>query len=377
MKLKELTDIQHNYELLQTAIEATDVGITLVKVQLPDFPIVLVNRAFEDLTGYSRHEIIGKNSKFLVGNDLDQAGIESIMEAFAKQKDCKVLLRLYRKSGEVFWNELNLSPLQDEHGVVTYYVGVQTDVTERERIRHDLNRQRTRLEETLAQLHQQTEDNKKLLSLVAHDLRAPLANIQSLNDLAVESKNPEEANRYVQMSSNLAADTRELVSDLLHWRTIERGDFEIQKCPVNLNDFAQSIETYLVHFGARKDIKVELHREFAAETYFMDVKRMQQVISNLVSNAIKYSERGSQIKVSMSSNDDQFNLEVRDYGKGIPADELNKLFKAFEKTSTMPTEGESSFGLGLSIVHKIIEMHGGKVEVESEEGVGTCFTAIV
>lgn len=377
MKLKELTAVQHDHELLKAAIEATDVGITLVKVQFPDFPIVLVNRAFEELTGYSRDELIGKNSKFLVGDDLDQAGIQAITEAFSEQKSCKVLLRLYRKSGEVYWNELDLSPLPGKNGVATYHIGFQTDVTERERIRYDLNQHRTKLEKTLEQLHQQTEDNKKLLSLVAHDLRAPLANIQSLNDLAVESKDPEEANRLVQMSSNLAADTRELVSDLLHWRTIERGDFKIQKRPVNLNDFAQSIGKYLVHFGARKDIKVELHREFSAETYFMDVKRMQQVISNLVSNAIKYSERGSQIKVSMSSNDDQFNLEVRDYGKGIPADELNKLFKAFEKTSTVPTEGESSFGLGLSIVHKIVEMHGGKVEVESEEGVGTCFTAIV
>lgn len=377
MKLKELAGFQHDYKLLKSAIEATDVGITLVKVQFPDFPVVMVNRAFEELTGYSREEIIGKNSKFLVGDDLDQAGIQSILEAFIEQKSCKVLLRLYRKSGEVYWNELDLSPLRDDHDVVIYYVGVQTDVTERERIRHDLNRQRAKLEETLAKLHRQTEDNKKLLSLVAHDLRAPLANIQSLNDMAIESKIPEEANLWVQMSSNLAADTRELVSDLLHWRTIERGDFKIQKRQVDLNNFAQSIEKYLVHFGARKDIKVELHRQFSSESYFMDVKRMQQVISNLVSNAIKYSDRGSRIEVSMRSTSEEFVLEVRDFGKGIKKDELNKLFRAFEKTSTQPTEGESSFGLGLSIVHKIVEMHGGNVAVESEEGVGTCFTARV
>ena len=369
-----IKDIQEDYKLLKAALDASSCGVTIVDVRHPDVPIVYVNRAFEDLVGYGQNEIIGRNSQFLVGEDLDQAAIDTIIQSMSEERSCKVLMRMYRKSGELVWIELNLSPIRDKQGVVTYSVGVQTDVTERELIRKELDAQRIELENSLEELHRQSEDKKKLLSLVAHDLRAPLANIQSLNDLAVESKNTSEANKFIQMSSNLAADTRELVSDLLNWRSIERGDFELRKGSVNLPAFAESIEKYLVHFAARKDIHIELQKRFEAKYFVMDIKRIQQVISNLVSNAIKYSQRGSRVEVLMSITDNDFVLKVRDFGKGIPEQELGKLFRAFEKTSAMPTEGESSFGLGLSIVHKIVEMHGGSIEVESEVGAGTCFT---
>lgn len=374
MKLEELVAGKHELAFLYSALEATEYGVTIIDLQQPHVPVVFANRAFEQLTGYKKSEMIGRDSQFLIGHDLDQEGVEEVMHAMEEGRSCTVMLKLYRKSGDTFWNELNLSPILNPDGILTHYIGVQNDVTEREMIRQKLIEQRAELEMALKNLQHQTEEKKKLLSLVAHDLRAPLANIQSLNELAVESKDPEEANHYVQMSSNLAADTSELVSDLLHWRSIERGDFEIRKSPVHLNIFADSIEKYLVHYGLRKDIRVELSRDFRSRTYLMDVKRIQQVISNLVSNAIKYSRRGSRIEVLMSSSEEEFVLRVRDFGKGIRDHELNKLFEAFEKTSTVPTEGESSFGLGLSIVQKIVEMHGGKTEVESTFGEGTCFT---
>jgi PAS domain S-box-containing protein len=377
MKLQELTVSQDELEFLYSALEATEYGVSIIDIMQSHVPVVYANKAFELLTGYKKSEILERDSQFLIGDDLDQEGIDEVKRAMEEGRSCTVMIRLYKKTGELFWNELNLSPIRDHDGNITHYIGVQNDVTEREVMRQNLNDQRIELEKAMEKLKYQTEQKKKLLSLVAHDLRAPLANIQSLNDLAVQSKDADEANLYVQMSSNLAADTCELVSDLLHWRSIERGDFEVRKSPIHLSIFADSIEKYLLHFGARKDIHVVLHRNFGARIYPMDVKRMQQVISNLVSNAIKYSKRGSKIEVLMSSSETEFVMQVRDYGRGIQPHELSNIFEAFEKTSTVPTEGESSFGLGLAIVQRIVEKHDGKIEVESTFGEGTCFTVRV
>lgn len=113
-------------------IEASPFGMLLVDAQANDMPIVYVNTAFEELTGYSCNEIIGRNCRFLQGDDRNQPDLDILRDAIKKQKACTVILRNYRKDGSRFWNELRISPIFDSDGQVTYFVGIQNDVTERE-----------------------------------------------------------------------------------------------------------------------------------------------------------------------------------------------------------------------------------------------------
>jgi diguanylate cyclase (GGDEF)-like protein/PAS domain S-box-containing protein len=116
--------------LKDLAIEAATNAIFIVDAQAPDHPIVHVNRAFEEMTGYGAEESIGRNSRFLQGPDHDQPELERLRNALVTGTGASVLLRNYRKDGTLFWNNLQISPVRDANGVVTHFVGVQSDVTE-------------------------------------------------------------------------------------------------------------------------------------------------------------------------------------------------------------------------------------------------------
>lgn len=116
--------------MLKRAVEATDDGVLIVDALAPGLPIVYVNPAFEALTGYSASDALGRNGDFLQGEDRDQPGLATIQQAIAAQQSCVVTLRNYRRDGSLFWNRLSISPVLDDNGKVTHFVGTQTDMTE-------------------------------------------------------------------------------------------------------------------------------------------------------------------------------------------------------------------------------------------------------
>ncbi|MFP4099208.1 PAS domain S-box protein [Coleofasciculus sp.] len=115
--------------ILESAVNASSNGILISDPHQPDNPIIFVNSGFERLIGYSVAEILGRNCRFLQGDDSSQAQLEEVRQAIATQKDCQVTLRNYRKDGSVFWNDLYISPVRDSQGKLTHFLGVQTDIT--------------------------------------------------------------------------------------------------------------------------------------------------------------------------------------------------------------------------------------------------------
>ncbi|MEG4106916.1 PAS domain S-box protein [Microcoleus sp. S13_C5] len=123
--------IEEVFRLYDRALAATSNGIAIADATRPDKPIVYCNGAFERITGYDRSEIIGQNCRFLQGPDTDGAAVDRIRVALKEQHDCKVVLKNYRKDGTAFWNELTISPVRDSSGLVTHFIGVQSDITDR------------------------------------------------------------------------------------------------------------------------------------------------------------------------------------------------------------------------------------------------------
>ncbi len=117
--------------LLQKAIDQTGVGVVLSNPRLQDNPLIYVNKGFEEVTGYSADEVIGRNCRFLQGEQTKQEDVQIIREAIRAQRPCEVEILNYKKNGEPFWNELQLTPLFDKQGVLEYFIGIQKDVTVR------------------------------------------------------------------------------------------------------------------------------------------------------------------------------------------------------------------------------------------------------
>ena len=124
--------------LLQRCLEACYNGVLIVDAQADDQPIIYVNPAFERITGYRKEEALGRNCRFLQGDDLRQPGIAEIRRSLAARHEVHVVLRNYRKDGSAFWNDLYIAPVPDEHGTVTHFIGVQNDISERKRFESEL-----------------------------------------------------------------------------------------------------------------------------------------------------------------------------------------------------------------------------------------------
>lgn len=126
--------------VLTQILDACVNGVTLSDPDLPDAPIVYANKAFEDISGYSQEEILGRNCRFMQGEDREQAGLQTIREAMAKHEPCTVTLRNYRKNNELFFNRLSIRPLVDRDNNVIYYLGVQYDVTHQVKAKEEIDK---------------------------------------------------------------------------------------------------------------------------------------------------------------------------------------------------------------------------------------------
>ncbi|TVP90472.1 MAG: PAS domain-containing protein [Pseudomonadaceae bacterium] len=119
-----------NAKLLQLVVNASNDGIVVAEQEGDDNILIYVNKAFEDLTGYSSEEILYQDCRFLQKDDCDQPGLHAIREAVKAGKPCRQVLRNYRKDGSMFWNELSITPVHNETDQLTYFIGIQKDVTE-------------------------------------------------------------------------------------------------------------------------------------------------------------------------------------------------------------------------------------------------------
>ncbi len=141
LDITERKRVEDAVRLRERAIEAASVGIAIADARQPDFPNIYVNSALCKITGYTEEELLGKTLRLLQGRDTEESARDTIREALLTGHACEVVIRNYRKDGAGFWNELMLSPVHDEHGALTHYIGVITDISERRRAedeRHEL-----------------------------------------------------------------------------------------------------------------------------------------------------------------------------------------------------------------------------------------------
>ena len=127
-------------ELLERIVDASEDGIVVAEQEGDENILIYVNKGFERLTGYSADEILYQDCRFLQNEDRDQEGLTAIRQALAEGRPCRTVLRNYRKDGTLFWNELSITPVHDDDDNLTYYIGVQKDVTERVEAQLELDR---------------------------------------------------------------------------------------------------------------------------------------------------------------------------------------------------------------------------------------------
>jgi signal transduction histidine kinase len=214
--------------------------------------------------------------------------------------------------------------------------------------------------------------------MLLHDLKSPLGVIQGFLQLAQgeawhESLEPDAKYIFETLKRN-ALHMHDLLNELTELSHLNFQANTMEFCEVPLKDFVAEVATAGRDVLSKKsiDLQVECGGELPATALF-DPPKIRRALDNLLSNAAKYSNRGTAVRLAAAVREGRLHFEVTDEGLGVPEAELQKLFREFGKTSVRPTEGESSSGIGLAIVRKIVELHGGQVSVTSRVGQGSTF----
>lgn len=166
--------LKSDFELLSKALDSSVSGIIITDNTQPDNPIIFCNAAFEQMTGYSRAEIIGHNCRFLQQQDRAQRARSILAEAVQKGLECTVEIRNYRKNGDLFWNELYMSPVKSNDGKVTHFIGVQNDITKRKKAELELLEQAEQMEIKIATRTAELRDSEAFLSSIIQTVREGL-----------------------------------------------------------------------------------------------------------------------------------------------------------------------------------------------------------
>ena len=216
------------------------------------------------------------------------------------------------------------------------------------------------------------------LRMVLHDLRAPLGVIQGFLDMASEMNwydglDPDAKNVFsiLQRNSNYMLELLNELGELFRLKTQTEA---VDLREIRLHELIPEFAIRGRELANKKEIGFTISTgPGLPEKIWIDATKIRRVYDNLITNAVKYSARGAEIRVSVDRESRQLVFQVTDEGQGIPESELPQLFKEFSKTSVQPTEGEHSTGLGLAIAKKIVEQHGGKISVKSKIGKGSTF----
>lgn len=235
-------------------------------------------------------------------------------------------------------------------------------------------------DETKSQAEELLKANKEradFSAMIVHDLRAPLTSIMGASEILQQgvfgSVNVEQKkwlNRIEAASRKLL----ELVRNFLDLSKLEAGKIDLVKQKIDLSGLVQNTLDFYQVLATGKNIVLRSHVDLDSPWIKADPNRLEQVFANLLSNAVKFSKQGSEIELGASQhNDQEVKLWVKDYGLGISSKEIGQLFEKYRQTKSGKNSGHDGTGLGLVICKMIVEAHGGKIWVNSEEGKGTTF----
>ncbi|MGQ8873961.1 ATP-binding protein [Paenibacillus sp. TSA_86.1] len=350
-------------------------SVTVVDATSPEFPLMYVNEHFTRLTGYTHEESIGRNCRFLQGTDTNPETVSNIREALRKQQSTKVEILNYTKSGQKFWNELNIDPIFNESGDCLYFVGIQYDITERKFAEEQLKLATSLAEKT-------SRGQLEFIGKLNHELRTPLNGIMGMIELAGMGDITEEQKEYLELARQSGEALLHIVNNSLDMAKLGRGKMGVEHIEFQPLKLIQQIVKTHELAAMNKHIRIFCHADLSIpDVLWGDPLRLRQVLDNLLSNAIKFTEQGEvQLRVDVKQRSHEKTMlmfSVRDTGIGIPSHQISQLFDAFTQSDISHARRFGGSGLGLTICKELLELMNGSITVDSAEGKGTEFHVTV
>lgn len=374
-------EINRSQELLKSIIDG---ATSYIYVKDFEGKYMIVNRSFLDLFHKKEKEVIGKTD-----SDIFPVSLASQFKSLdyqAKEKGSPISNEEHLNLEENDRTYITVRfPLCDANKKMYAFCGIGTDITERKQQESKLEKSFHMLEETNIELEkarkiaeQANMAKSAFLANMSHEIRTPMNGIMGLATLLLNTELDEKQEKYADRIVLSGKILLEILNDILDFSKIEANELKLEMISTDLYQLTKEIgELFSPRADEKKlELTTYLHTGYPCNI-MIDPIRLRQIITNLVGNAIKFTEKGYVLLLikghDISEEEKRFRFEIQDTGIGIPKDKLDKIFEKFSQADTTTTRKFGGTGLGLTISKQLVEMMGGEIGVSSEEGKGSTF----
>ena len=360
---------EERIKLFETVIENTTEAIIIrnaIRLEAGGFPILYVNKAFEDMTGYDLEEVRGKSLKFLAGPLTDIEERAKLRNAMNLHLPAKMEVINYKKNGQQFWANVSVFPVANKSGTITHWVSIQRDVTERRKAEEER-------EQLINELIHNNKELKQFGYITTHNLRAPLTNLLSVCRLIDTSKIADsKTQRLIAGFTQSTTLLHETLNDLINILIIKENR-NLTTANLSFEEILNNVKTSISNTISNANAIVEADFNEVQSIKFSKTY-LESIFLNLLTNSIKYAhpERKLIVKIkTLRDRENKIKLVFSDNAIGMDMkrvkDRIFGLYQRFHNNA-------DSKGIGLYLIHSQITALGGTIEVESEVNVGTTFS---
>ncbi len=378
----------------------------------PDGRILTWNAGAERIKGYTADEIVGRHfSCFYPQADSNAGRPLAALERAAQEGRHEAEELRVRKDGAAFWADVVITPIRDGAGALLGYVKVTRDVTERKRAETEIRELNAKLERRVAErtseltqantrLEQASRAKSVFLANMSHELRTPLNSIIGFSEMlkdGVLGELPAKQHAFVSDIHDAGTHLLALINDILDLSKVEAGALELEVKPIDVAGLLRASLLVVRERALALHIRLDTRLDASLGTMACDERKLKQIAYNLLSNAVKFTPDGGAVTLAArrcsraevalepgvpgrllplppGGDDEEFlAITVEDSGVGIAEEHLGKLFEAFTQVDSSAARRHAGTGLGLSLVRRLAELHGGTVGVASRAGAGSRF----
>ncbi len=339
-----------------------------IGIAYPDGTLMAVNRKLREILGYTEEELLARTVEDVTFPEDVPRETAIVAKILAGHKDqYNIEKRFVRKDGELVWAYLSSNVVRNEAGEARFAIGVMADITDRVEAMAALKEARRAAEAA-------SRAKSDFISNMSHELRTPLNVILGYGQLLSRDPGLTETHRDQIVAIRRSGEhLLTLINDILDISRIEADKLRIDPQPTDLKVLVSNMVEMLSVKAAKKRIKLSAWVDPTVPEFVMaDDKRLRQVLLNLLSNALKFTQEGS-VRLSVLSGGDRISFQVTDTGVGIPDDQQEVIFESFVQLGNILNKEEGT-GLGLAISQKLARMMGGEITVESTVGAGSVFS---
>lgn len=354
-------------------------GHSIVSVADTSGRIVQVNDEFCRISGYSREELVGKDHRILNSGTHPREFWQHVWQTMLSGRAWQGEVCNRTKDGSLFWVQTVMAPCRDSEGNLVNFISIRNDVTSRKQYEQKLLESAELIELKNRDLAAMAERAHRVVDDVSHEFRTPLAVIKEFSSIisdGLAGPVTEQQTKYLKIMSSAVVDLNHMVEDLLDSSKLRAGRLRVDRRPQCMKQVFTAGRTTLARKASNRCIVIEEQVEEGLPAVFADEEKVRRVISNLMTNAIKFSPENGVIELSAKRGprEGEVTVSVTDHGPGLSQEDINRLFGRFQQVSTARNVSAKGFGLGLSIAQELAWLNLGKLSVTSEKGKGATFS---